>query len=95
MLDGKYQPSVIAPAKPNPVKENFVTLAYATRFEGRVSLVIYDELGNTVGRPITNTLLPAGMYEVHYDASKLGSGTYTYRLQLDNHVTSARFVVQK
>lgn len=90
-------PSMIKPANPNPVSSangGIVNFQYVTKHEGIVSLTIYDELGKEVARVVTGQYHPAGTYEVRYDASRLSSGSYIYRFQLDNdHAISNRMVV--
>ncbi len=88
-------PSSIAPASPNPVtnRGDLVTLRYAVRYMSTVTLSIYDELGKEVKRLVETRQHPAGAYEVKFDASALASGTYTYRLVMDNASRSGRFVV--
>lgn len=98
MQDGSYKPVVIAPITPNPVfsGSKFVTFNYATRFEGRVTFEILDELGASVARPISEEMLPAGEYRISFDPRMLTSGTYTVRVSLaGNGASSTRFVVQK
>lgn len=98
MQDGGYIPAKIAPVTPNPVfsGSKFVTFNYATRFEGRVTFEILDELGTIVARPLTEEMLPAGEYRISFDPSKLSSGVYTARVSLAGSGTSStRFVVQK
>lgn len=88
-------PSSIAPASPNPVtsRSDLVTLRYAVRYMSPVTLSVYDELGKEVKRLVETRQHPAGAYEVKFDASALASGTYTYRLVMDNASRSGRFVV--
>jgi hypothetical protein len=71
-----------------------VNFQYVTRHEGIVSLIIYDELGKEVARVVNAQFHPAGTYEVRADVSRLTSGSYIYRFQLDNHYAmSSRLVV--
>jgi hypothetical protein len=93
-LNGK-SPSSIAPATPNPVtrRSELVTLRYAVRYMSPVTLSILNELGQEVKRLVDTRQHPAGAYEVKFDASSLASGTYTYRLVMDNSAQSGRFVV--
>jgi len=90
-------PSMIKPVNPNPVSAangGLVHFQYATKHEGIVSIIIYDELGKEVARVVDAQYHPAGTYEVQYDASGIRSGSYIYRFQLDNnHVISGRLVV--
>jgi hypothetical protein len=90
-------PSMIKPVNPNPVSLSnggVVNFQYVTRHEGIVSLIIYDELGKEVARVVNAQFHPAGTYEVRTDVSRLTSGSYIYRFQLDNHhAISGRLVV--
>jgi len=90
-------PSMIKPINPNPVSKangGIVNFQYVTRHEGIVTLSIYDELGKEVARVVSSQFHPAGTYEVRYDTSRLPSGSYVYRFQLDNHhAISNRLVV--
>jgi hypothetical protein len=90
-------PSMIKPVNPNPVSASsggIVNFQYATKHEGIVSIIIYDELGKEAARVVNNQYHPAGTYEVRYDASGLRSGSYIYRFQVDNnHASSGRLVV--
>jgi len=98
MQDGNYVPLKIAPVTPNPVFSGakLVTFNYATRFEGRVTFEILDELGAVIAHPINNELLSAGEYRISYDPEKLSSGVYTARVTLvGSGISSTRFVVQK
>ena len=52
-----------------------------------VRLVIYDVLGNEVAT-LVNEEKPAGVYEVEFDASKLSSGIYFYKLSATGGVGS-------
>jgi len=45
-----------------------------------VSLKVYDVLGNEI-ETLINEEIPAGSYEIEYDASALTNGVYFYRLQ--------------
>jgi hypothetical protein len=96
LANGKV-PEMIKPVNPNPVSASnggVVNFQYVTRHEGIVSLIIYDELGKEVVRAVNAQFHPAGTYEVHADVSRLTSGSYIYRFQLDNHhAISGRLVV--
>lgn len=48
--------------------------------DGEVSLEIYDALGRSVGR-LVQGFMTAGRHEIPFDASRLASGVYLYRLQ--------------
>jgi hypothetical protein len=98
MQNGNYTPTVIAPVSPNPVfsATKLVTFTFLTRFEGRVTFEILDELGAVVAHPLKGEELSAGEYRISFDPSLLASGTYVARISLAGKAASStRFVVQK
>jgi hypothetical protein len=95
MRDGKIFSSTIEPATPNPVKGDVVHLTYATRFEGIVTLALFDELGKEVMRIVDHERLPAGVYKVETSVKGLAPSTYTYRLEFDRDTKSGRFVITR
>jgi len=77
---------------PNPFNPS-TTIKYSIPTDVRgemqeVSLMVYDVLGKEVAT-LVNTKQSAGSYEVEFNASKLTSGVYFYRL------TSGSFVEVK
>lgn len=62
-------------------------------------LQVYDVLGNQVSTLINNKHLPAGKYEINFDASSAGgglaSGIYFYQLRIGNILQSRKMVVIK
>ena len=64
---------------PNPFN-TATTIRYALPVEGNVRLLIYDVLGRLV-RELVTKFQPAGVYTVSFDADKLPSGVYYYRLE--------------
>jgi len=64
---------------PNPF--NPVTkINYSVAKSGIVKITVYDILGNTVST-LVNSKLEAGSYSAEFDASKLSSGTYIYKIE--------------
>jgi len=61
---------------------------------GLVTLKVYNILGREV-TTLVNRELPAGSYEVTFDASSLASGVYLYRLQAGNYVDSKKMILLK
>ncbi len=78
---------------PNPF--NPVTrISFGLPEDGEVTLEIYDALGRSVGR-LVRGFMTAGRHEIPFDASRLASGVYLYRLQaggksLVRHMTLLR-----
>ncbi len=68
---------------PNPF--NPVTIIrFEIPAESRVNLKIYNGLGKLVA-VLKDDLLPAGSYQVSWDASLMPAGSYHYKLQV-NHM---------
>ena len=59
---------------------------------GLVTLKVYDILGNEVAI-LVNEEKPAGEYEFEFNASKLSSGLYFYKLQLGNFVETKKMIL--
>jgi|GEM_PF-954524 len=99
VMNGQGVISFIRPATPDPVTGSTVTFEYANRGETNITLAIFDVLGHEVARPVDNVNHDAGAWQVSYDASKLSSGTYTYRLSSSNGMgktaISKQFVIQR
>jgi hypothetical protein len=60
----------------------------------RVQLKVYDVLGNEVAN-LVNDYKPAGSYEVEFDASKLSSGIYFYKLQAGSFTATKKMILLK
>jgi hypothetical protein len=81
----------------NPVTTIKYTIPAVISTEGRnlkVSLKVYDILGSEV-TTLVNKEQPAGSYEVNFDASKLSSGIYFYRLQAGSFIDTKKMVLIK
>jgi len=64
---------------PNPF--NPVTkISYSVAKSGIVKITVYDILGNTIST-LVNSKLETGNYTAEFDASKLSSGTYIYKIE--------------
>lgn len=59
-----------------------------------VSLKVYDLLGNEIAELINEEKLP-GSYEVFFDASKLASGVYIYKLKTLGYIRYRKMIVLK
>ena len=67
---------------PNPFNPT-TTIKFQIPQAGLVKLAVYDLLGREVGL-LVNTQLAAGSYSYVFDASKLTSGVYLYKLESGN-----------
>lgn len=63
---------------PNPFNPS-TTISYALPVDAHVTLEVYDIVGRLVGR-ILEGEVQAGYHDAKFDASRLASGTYIYRL---------------
>jgi len=79
---------------PNPFNPT-TSINFGLPSEAQVSLVIYDILGRKIATLINNQAMAAGNYQRQFDASKLASGTYIYRLQADQKVEVKKMLLLK
>ena len=61
---------------------------------GFVTLKVYDILGNEVAT-LVNEEKPAGYYEVEFNAGRIASGVYIYRLTSEKFVSTKKMMVVK
>jgi hypothetical protein len=78
---------------PNPFNPSTV-IRYSLPVTGAVSLKVYDVLGKTVATLVHETK-EAGRYSVVWDASKLSSGTYFYKLISGTYTCTKKLLMIK
>jgi hypothetical protein len=78
---------------PNPFNPT-TNIKYSLLKESQVSLKVFDILGREVENLI-NTKQVAGTYQVNFNASKLASGVYIYRLIAGDFVRSMKMMLIK
>lgn len=78
---------------PNPFNP-FTTINYELQKFGLVNLKIYNMLGKEVAE-LVNETQEAGIHEISFDASKLPSGTYIYKIQSGNFVHVRKMILLK
>jgi hypothetical protein len=78
---------------PNPFNPA-TNIQYAVSSRQFVSLKVYDVLGNEVAT-LVNKQMPAGAYEVVFDASNLSSGIYFYRLAAGSSIQTKKLILLK
>lgn len=78
---------------PNPFNPS-TKISFSIPLSGIVNLEIFDITGKVVGELI-NRFLTAGEYEVDFDASKLSSGVYIYRIEASKNVDVKKMVLIK
>ncbi len=88
-------PSTIALGQnyPNPFNPT-TTFEYAITRTQNVKIRVYDMLGRLVETLVDATQPPA-TYQVTFDASRLASGVYIYRLEAGNQVMTKRMLLIK
>jgi hypothetical protein len=78
---------------PNPFNPS-TTIEFALPKQAKVSLKVFNLLGQEVAI-LVNQTLGAGRYTSTFDAAKLASGTYIYRLTADNVVKTGKMMLVK
>ncbi len=78
---------------PNPFNPS-TTISYALPGTASVSLKVYDVMGREIAE-LVNETKPAGFYKITFDASKLASGVYIYRIEAGEFVQSRKMVLVK
>jgi hypothetical protein len=78
---------------PNPFNPN-TTISYQLPKSGQVTIKVYDVLGNEV-KTLINEYKTAGSYSVNFDAGKLSSGMYIYRITADGFTSAKKMLLIK
>ena len=78
---------------PNPFNPS-TTISYQIPVPGKVTLKIYDILGREV-TTLVNKEQKAGNYKVNFDASRLASGVYFYRITAGQFVSVKKMILMK
>ncbi|HTY09792.1 MAG TPA: T9SS type A sorting domain-containing protein [Bacteroidota bacterium] len=78
---------------PNPFNPS-TTIRYSLPAAGRVQMKVYNVLGQEVST-LVNAQQQAGMYEVTFDASRLASGVYFYRISSEKFTQVKKMMLIK
>jgi hypothetical protein len=78
---------------PNPFNPS-TTINYAIPFDNLVTMKIYDILGQEVFT-LVNEKQKAGRYQVSFDASRLSSGAYFYRIEAGSYTSLKKMMLLK
>lgn len=78
---------------PNPFNPS-TKIKYSIPDEGLVKLRVYNLLGEEVFT-LVNTVQKTGRYEVVFDASRLASGVYYYRLETKEYTSVKKMILMK
>ena len=76
---------------PNPFNPS-TTITFSLSRPGFTTLKLFDMVGREVATLISQNL-PAGLHRTKWDASKLTSGIYFYRLQVGAFSQTKKFVL--
>jgi M6 family metalloprotease-like protein len=84
---------------PNPVGRGSTKISYALKSPGKVSLVVYNVLGEQV-RTLDNGTRPAGFYDVSWNGAddhgqQVSNGIYFYKLISGNFQSTKKLTVLK
>jgi hypothetical protein len=78
---------------PNPFNPS-TTISYSLPKASNVSLKVYDIIGNEVAT-LVNEFKAPGNYQIKFDASRLSSGVYFYRIQTEYFTSSKKLILLK
>ncbi len=78
---------------PNPFNPSTV-IRYGISQQSPVTLTVYNVLGQRVAE-LVNEVQSAGYYEITFNAGRLASGVYLYRLQAGDYVETKRLMLLK
>ncbi|MBK7632040.1 MAG: T9SS type A sorting domain-containing protein [Ignavibacteriales bacterium] len=78
---------------PNPFNPS-TKINFGLKKAGNVEVVVYNILGNKVAT-LLNEYKPAGNHSVTFDASKLSSGVYLYRIVTNEFVQTRKMILEK
>ena len=78
---------------PNPFNPS-TKISFQVPEKSNVNVSIYDILGNKISTLVNETKQP-GQYDVTFDASRLSSGVYFYKMQADKFEVTKKMTVLK
>jgi hypothetical protein len=78
---------------PNPFNPS-TTIKYSLKEDGIVNLSIYNILGEMIEQPI-NQYMEKGNYSFNFNASRLSSGVYFYKISINDFSAIKKMVVTK
>ena len=76
---------------PNPFNPT-TKISWQSSIYGRHTLKIYDGLGNVI-TTLVDEEQPAGNYDISFDASRLASGIYFYKLQIGSYIETRKMIL--
>lgn len=90
-LPGKYSVSQNYPNPFNPTTK----IDFELPADSKISMVVFDISGREVARLLNNEFTTAGFHTAEFDASKISSGIYFYRLTADNFSVTKKMMLVK
>jgi hypothetical protein len=78
---------------PNPFNPS-TTITIALPHDAHVSLEVYNTLGQKVAQ-LLDELMTAGYHSVTFDASRLASGVYLYKMKAGDYVATKKLLLLK
>ncbi len=87
---GKYN---LAQNYPNPFNPT-TTIQYSVPKDGNIKLTVYNPIGQEIA-VLVNREVKAGSYEVKFDASRLTSGIYLYKIEAPGYNAIRKMLVLK
>lgn len=91
-FDGAYE-FRLSQNYPNPFNPS-TTIRYSVAEMSNVRLTVYDILGRVVATLVNDVHAP-GIYNVNFDASRLASGTYIYRIEAGDFMSTRKMLLIK
>lgn len=79
---------------PNPFNP-ITTINYQLNEPSKVSLVVFNTLGEVVVQLVEQQQQSAGDYQIQFDGSNLSSGIYFYRMHINGSVKTRKMVLLK
>ncbi|HEX9252714.1 MAG TPA: T9SS type A sorting domain-containing protein, partial [Ignavibacteriaceae bacterium] len=70
------------------------TIRYSLPKASNVTLKVYDIIGNEVSTLVNEFKVP-GNYQIKFDASRLSSGVYFYRIKTEYFTSSKKLILLK
>lgn len=94
-IENEAIPSVYALSQnyPNPFNPT-TSIKFALPKESNVKLSVYTILGEEIAL-LVNRVMPAGNHQVEFNASKLNSGMYIYKIEANNFVSVKKMILIK
>jgi hypothetical protein len=93
IIDGLPTNYSLSQNYPNPFNPT-TNIKFSLSKESHVSLKVFDMIGREV-ETLVNVNQKAGSYQVNFNASKLASGVYIYRLQAGDFTQSMKMMLLK